>query len=201
MIVRAFAADHQRQDGSMSPMVKLPLSMEYALLGFVRAGPSYPYEVHQQLERTAILHLVWHLKQRQTYALLERLEEAGFLTSTIEAQERRPPRRMLQLTPQGRAAFQQWVVQPVGHGREFRQEFMAKLYFAQQEGAETISLLIERQLEACREWRQEFQRQLTAIAADEPLDRLVITFRIGQVEAILAWLAQCAAVLGAVDVT
>jgi DNA-binding PadR family transcriptional regulator len=97
--------------------------MEYALLGFLRAGPSYPYEVHQQLERTAILHLVWHLKQRQTYALLERLEEAGFLTSSTEAQERRPPRRMLQLTPQGRAAFQRWVVQPVGHGREFRQEF------------------------------------------------------------------------------
>lgn len=180
----------------MSPMVKLPLSMEYALLGFVRDGPSYPYQVHRRLERTAVLHLVWRLKQRQTYALLERLEAEGFLASTTEEHGRRPPRRMLQLTPQGRAAFQQWMVLPVEHGRAFRQEFMAKLYFAQRDGRGTVSLLIERQTAACHSWLQAFQRQLATAGSDEPLDRLVIQFRIGQLEAMLNWLDQCAAVLG-----
>lgn len=173
-------------------MVKLPLSMEYALLGFLRDGPSYPYEVHQQLERTAMLHMVWNLKQRQTYALLERLEEAGYLASETVLQGRKPPRRMLQLTATGQVAFQAWVVQPVEHGREFRQEFMAKLYFAQREGVETVAALIERQRDACRGWLAAFQDQLNSISASDPLDGLVVAFRLGQVESILAWLEHCA---------
>jgi DNA-binding PadR family transcriptional regulator len=181
-------------------MVKLPLSLEYALLGFVRNGPSYSYEIHQQLERTAVLHLVWHMKQRQTYALLERLEQEGCLASETVMQERRPPRRMLRLTAQGVATFQNWVVLPVEHGRDFRQEFMAKLYFAQREGAKTVSVLIDRQIEVCRGWLEEFQLQLAVLPVDEPLDRLVILFRIGQLEAILTWLEQCTQVLGAVAV-
>lgn len=176
----------------MSPMVKLPLSMEYALLGFVRDGPSYPYQVHRQLEQTAMLHMVWHLKQRQTYALLERLEEEGLLASTTLEQGRRPPRRMLQLTVQGLAAYCRWVVQPVAHGRAFRQEFMAKLYFAQREGSDTVAALINRQIAACNEWLGAFQRQLAADTSADRLDWLVIQFRIGQLEAILTWLDQCA---------
>jgi PadR family transcriptional regulator, regulatory protein AphA len=175
----------------MSPMVKLPLSMEYTLLGFLREGPSYPYEVHRRLKQTAMLHLVWHLKQRQTYALLERLEEEGCLASETVGQGRRPPRRMLRLTSHGVAMFQQWVVLPVEHGRDFRQEFMAKLYFAQREGAAVAAALVERQRAACHGWLQEFHAQLAAEPADEVLDRLVIQFRIGQLDAILAWLDQC----------
>ncbi|HMO58989.1 MAG TPA: helix-turn-helix transcriptional regulator [Roseiflexaceae bacterium] len=180
----------------MSPMVKLPLSMEYALLGFLRDGASYPYQVHQRLEQTAMLHMVWRLKQRQTYMLLERLEAEGLLASSTVDQGRRPPRRMLQLTPHGMATFQHWLVVPVEHGRAFRQEFMAKLYFAQRETGDSAATLIARQIATCRIWLHDFQQQLGTIAADAKLDRLVIEFRIGQVAAILAWLDTCTVVLG-----
>jgi DNA-binding PadR family transcriptional regulator len=176
-------------------MVKLPLSLEYALLGFLRQGASYPYEIHQQIERTPVLHLVWRMKQRQTYALLERLEEEGCLSSTTVEQGRRPPRRMLALTPQGHATFERWLVLPVEHGRDFRQEFMAKLFFAQREGTPLVTTLIERQRLACQERLNEFQSQLHDHSTQEPLDQLVIQFRIGQLDAILSWLDQCAAVL------
>ena len=36
------------------------------------------------------------------------------------------------LTPDGLAAFDRWVASPVAHGRDFRLEFLAKLYFAMQ---------------------------------------------------------------------
>jgi PadR family transcriptional regulator, regulatory protein AphA len=179
----------------MSPMVKLPLSMEYALLGFLRDEPSYPYQVHQRLEQTPMLHLVWQIKQRQTYALLERLEEAGFLESSTVVQGRRPPRRMVQLTERGRAMFAEWLVQPVAHGRAFRQEFMAKLYFAQHAGAETVGVLITRQRAVLSERLDAFKKQLAALSGIEPLDRLVIQFRIGQLDATLHWLDQCEATL------
>ena len=85
----------------MSPMVKTPLSMEHALLGFVRQRPLHAYEIHQTLAQAEALGLVWHLKQGQTYALLARLEEAGYLAATIEPQDLRPPRKVLHLTPAG----------------------------------------------------------------------------------------------------
>src|SRR3712207_428899 len=114
----------------MSPMVKLPLTLEHALLGFLWQRPMHAYEIHQMLKEARALGLIWHLKQSQLYALLARLEEEGYITSITEPQGTRPPRRVMHLTSQGREAFQRWLVEPVAHGRDFRQEFLAKLFFA-----------------------------------------------------------------------
>ena len=48
------------------------------------------------------------------------------------------PRKMLRLTPRGREAFAEWVRNPVEHGRDFRLEFLAKLYFATQVERSTL---------------------------------------------------------------
>ena len=74
----------------MSPMVKAPLTMEYALLGFLRDEPMHAYEMYQQLHETEALGLVWRIKQSQLYALLARLEETGYLT-TVTAPQRDAP--------------------------------------------------------------------------------------------------------------
>ena len=74
--------------------VNLPLTTEHALLGFLRRRPMYGYEIHQQLTHPTGLGLVWRLKQSQLYALLAKLEEAGYVTTTIEPQETRPPRKI-----------------------------------------------------------------------------------------------------------
>jgi PadR family transcriptional regulator, regulatory protein AphA len=175
------------------PMVKLPLTIEYGLLGLLRQQPLHGYEIAQRLAATADLGLAWHWKQSQVYAELGRLEEEGYLTSTVEAQGLRPPRKVFQLTAQGDAAFADWIVSPVAHGRDFQLEFPLKLYFAQQEGVAAAEALLARQEEACRSW-------LAAIPAVEPLAgdmpsyaQLVQQFRRSQIETILAWLATCAA--------
>jgi len=173
------------------PRIKDPLTLEYALLGFIQAEPVHGYELHQRLEQTEMLGLVWRLKQRQLYALLERLEVEGYLESTTEMQENRPPRRMLHLTPSGAAAFQRWLTTPVEHGRDFRQEFMAKLYFARGEGPTTVTRLLDQQRATCQRWIMIFNRQLASTPAGRVLDALVFHFRIGQLEAILQWLDTC----------
>jgi PadR family transcriptional regulator AphA len=76
----------------MSPMVKLPLTIEHALLGLLRRGPMHAYEMHRMLLQSEALGLVWRLKQSQLYALLGRLEEAGYVAGVVEAQPARPPR-------------------------------------------------------------------------------------------------------------
>lgn len=183
----------------MSPMVKAPLTLEHALLGFLQAGPVHAYEMHQHLRGAGSLGLVWQIKQSQLYALLARLKAAGYLSTTTAPQETRPARKMLHLTPAGRRAFQLWRTTPVLHGRDLRQEFLAKLYFAQQESPATASHLIQAQREVCAATLAKLDER--AGQALDPYSRLVFAFRRSQLTASLDWLAQCAAALTELDAT
>jgi len=173
------------------PRVNEPLSTEFALLGFLRQQPMYGYEIHQQLSEATGLGLVWRLKQSQLYALLAKLEREGFVTTTIEYQEARPPRKMFELTEASRNAFQEWVQRPVAQGRKLRLEFLAKFYFARLEGLEVATRLIEQQRLACRNWLRQQEEETEALRYSQPYDWLVHKFRRGQIEAMLAWLDTC----------
>lgn len=169
--------------------------VEHALLGLLRARPMHAYEMHQQLVQAEALGLVWRLKQGHLYALLARLESAGLIAATTETQGTRPPRRMLALTPAGEEAYAAWLAAPVAHGRDFRLEFLAKLYFAAREGPAAVRALVDRQRAACAGWLAELRAQARAVEAERPYDALVLEFRAGQMAAILPWLARCEAVL------
>lgn len=173
------------------PRVNLPLSTEFALLGFLRRRPMYGYEIHQQLSHPTGLGLVWRLKQSQLYALLTKLENESYVTTTVELQDTRPPRKMFELTETGRQKFFDWIEQPVEQGRGLRLDFMAKLYFAQAEGSDVVQRLIERQRVACQGWWQQQVHEAEALPDTQPYDWLVHKFRLGQIEAMLSWLDTC----------
>jgi DNA-binding PadR family transcriptional regulator len=173
-------------------MTRRPLALELALLGFLREGPLHGYQIHQLISAPEGISLVWRLKQSQLYALLSRLEDEGYVSSVIQAQEIRPPRRIYQLTEKGRAAFQEWEQSPIQFGRQVRQEFLARLYFALREGKRNALDLIERQ-------RLVFQRSLSDLAAGQGspesgvgFPSLVHLYRAKQLESILNWLDACA---------
>lgn len=171
--------------------VNLPLSTEFALLGFLRQQPMHGYEIHQRLSDTTGLGLVWRLKQSQLYALLAKLEREEYVTTTLEYQDARPPRKIFELTEAGRRAFLEWIQQPVQQGRQLRLDFLAKLYFAQLEGPEMALRLIEGQRLACQGWLQQQHEEAETLRQVHPYDWLVHQFRIGQIEAMLAWLDTC----------
>ncbi len=172
-----------------------PTGVEHALLGLLRGRPMHAYEMHQQLLQAEALGLVWHVKQGHLYALLARLEATGLLEARTESQGSRPPRRMLALTPTGEASFAAWLTSPVAHGRDFRLEFLAKLYFAAREGPAAVRALVAGQRAACEGWLAELRAQARTVSAERPYDALVLEFRAGQMEAILPWLARCETVL------
>lgn len=179
----------------MSPMVKQPLMLEHSLLGFLRQRSMHAYEIYQTLNRARALGLVWRLKQSQLYALLSRLEQASYIGSTLEPQGSRPPRKVMHLTPKGRAAFERWLTSPVEHGRDFRLEFLAKLFFAAQEAPETVTELIAAQRDVCQTSLAGLLARARTIRTERSYDWLVLKFRIGQLEAMLAWLDTCAETL------
>src|SRR5262249_31129028 len=153
--------------------------LEIALLGLLRAHPRHAYELHQLLQEGAEpLGIIWRLKQGNLYALLAKVEEAGYVVSAVELHGTRPPRKMLQLTPEGRAAFAHWLLIPVEHGRDFRLEFLAKLYFATQAGASTVRDLLKLQRWACERWITELHTQLDACDPERTFERLIFEFRL-----------------------
>jgi PadR family transcriptional regulator, regulatory protein AphA len=169
----------------------LSLGLTHALLGLLLDHPMHPYEMHQQMLQAEALGLVWHLKQGHLYALLAKLEESGYLASTTELQGTRPPRKMLSLTAEGRKAFNEWVETPVQHGRDFRVEFLAKLFFAGREGPGAVTALISRQRGECSLWIVDLRREISVLDPVRRYDRLVLQFRLSQLEAIQTWLDKC----------
>jgi DNA-binding PadR family transcriptional regulator len=175
----------------MSASAPASFGLEIALLGLLRAQPRHAYELHQLLQETEPLGIIWRLKQSNLYALLAKLEEVGYVASELEPHGARPPRKMLRLTPQGREAFAEWVRNPVEHGRDFRLEFLAKLYFATQVSENATHELLDRQRAACQRWIGELEAQVVASDPERPFERLIYHFRVTQMEAILRWLDTC----------
>jgi DNA-binding PadR family transcriptional regulator len=168
-----------------SPMI------EYALLGFLRQRPLHGYAIYQQLKID--LGQVWQLKLSQLYALLSKLEEAGYVTAEMEMQVSRPPRKLFQLTADGEAVWGAWVQSAVRHGRYLRLEFLVKLYFARREGV--AAQLLAAQRAQCQLWLHAEQAKVDE--SEGEYGRLVHQFRLGQTQAMLAWLDDCEEALGA----
>jgi len=168
---------------------KHPLAMEYALLGFLRVRPMHGYEIYQRIEAGDKDGLVWQVKQGLLYTMLARLESEGLVEGAVETQGTRPPRKLFSLTAKGDTLLQAWLQTPVRNGRDFRLEFLTKLYFAQQAGTTTALTLIRRQIGAS----QAHLNRLThaANATPDSFAGLVNEFRVGQMEAALAWLRDC----------
>jgi len=175
----------------MSPMVSHPLTMEHALLGFLSVRPMHGYELFQTLSSSTGLGPVWRLKQSQLYALLAKLEERGYVQATVEPQENRPPRKIFDLTEEGRRALGDWVRTPVARPRELRLDFLAKLYFAQLEGTDATQQLIKGQVGRCQRWLMEHESRLEDLDEDQRYEKVVWDLRIRQIKAMLEWLAEC----------
>ncbi len=173
----------------MSPRNRVPLTVEHILLGLIQGRLTHGYEVYRSLSGHSELGTIWRVKRSQLYALLDRLEAEGYIVSTPEPGEGRPPRKMLALTSHGKLALQAWASSPVIHGREMRLDFLAKLYFAQQTGSEQALALVARQRAACEQWLADLRARIDRLPETGGYERLVCQFRAEQIAAMLRWLA------------
>lgn len=173
----------------MCPMTPTPLDIEWSLLGFLHQEPRHGYALHRKLSQSKGLGIVWNLKQSQLYALLDKLEQRGYIEHTLEPQASRPPRKVYALTPEGEDALHAWLEEPVAHGRDIRMEFLAKLYFARREGPNSVRRLLNAQRQICQNWLR--LQQASDGDQEEPYTWLVRQFRAGQIEAMLDWLNLC----------
>ncbi len=171
----------------MCPMVRRPPGMELALLGFLLQGPQHGYQLHQMISDPDELGLIWHLKQSQLYALLNKLELDECVASTLQNQDPHPPRKVFELTEAGRRIFFDWLTSPVTAPRLVRQEFFAKLYFSKRENKDTVQKLVEVQRVVCQNWVEDFKLKL-ADSEQVSFSWAMYQYRLGQVQAFQNWL-------------
>lgn len=173
------------------PRHQAPLSLEYILLGLLDQNPAHGYDLYKKTIHLEGISLVWRIKQSQLYALLDKLEMGGLLKSTFLPGEAYPLRKEYQITASGKEAFCTWRASPVKHGRDMRQEFLAKLYFAHQAGLEAGLELIEAQKQVCQEWVNDLQSRYSIQKDGKLYERMVFQYRLSQTMAMLEWLELC----------
>lgn len=166
------------------------LSPEFVLLGLLYQHPLHGYELHKQLIDK--FGYIWHVSQSQTYNILKRLENQGFITSTSIEQDKLPPRQLLHLTMTGTQRFNEWLDTPTKCSvHAIRVEFITRLYFLKQIHPKKIEKVIDAQITEVV-WGLNRLRELRSdLSGDQSFNRLALELRISLLSSILGWLDEC----------
>jgi DNA-binding PadR family transcriptional regulator len=173
----------------MSTKYASALSPEYALLGFLAQQPAHGYQLHHLL--TDELGQVWHISLSQTYNILKRLENQGFITGTVQAQEKLPSRQEFHLTENGKARLETWLKATSGSSvRGIRVEFLTRLYFAPFLGPEFPAQVIEQQIMEVQTGLSRLERSRKNLLPEQIINQLSLDLRIRQLQTVLDWLGE-----------
>ena len=168
-----------------------PFSFEFILLGLINEEPIHGYDLYKKVDSTECISLIWHVKQSLLYSMLEKLEEVDFLTSDILDGMKLIKRKEYRITETGRKELLNWVSSPVTHERNIRQEFLAKLYFAQKIDKKKCLALLEAQKTLCETWVVNLEDVSSKNNNTQRYETLIIQYRISQIRATIEWLDYC----------
>lgn len=166
------------------------MAIEQTLLGLLASEPRHGYELTKEFMPETTLGDIVHLESGMLYAHLKKLQREGWVESTLEPQESRPPRRIFSITPSGRAELQRWLGEPVGKTRDIRLDFLLKLYTARLHDPALAASLINEQRDVCERLIVSLREQMEK--EDDEFRRLVLEMRLAQNAALLSWLRRAA---------
>jgi DNA-binding PadR family transcriptional regulator len=167
------------------------MTPEHALLGVLattESGTGHGYDLARSFAPGSPLGSVLHLESGMIYHHVKKLEKLGWLR-LINDGGRRPGRRTVAITEEGRAELRRWLAEPVQHTREIRLEFLVKLYLALRLDDATARRLISEQRALLAEVREGLVRDTVPAPAVAPeYGALVRDLRAMQTEAANSWL-------------
>ncbi|NOX44197.1 MAG: PadR family transcriptional regulator [Caldiserica bacterium] len=165
-------------------MAEAPFPVEFVVLGLLARGPRHGYELKKEIEHE--LWPIWHIATSRLYLALARLERAGLIRGESRSTGGRA-RRVYRLTAAGEERLWEWLRSPVPALRDLRVEFLAKIYFLLELSPGEVPGLIAAEIEALERLRDKLQHEELPYAGS-PIAECVRGFRLGQVDAALAWL-------------
>lgn len=117
------------------------MSLDYALLGFLKQGTSTGYELKARCFSSKQASL-WQADQAQIYRTLTRLEEHKLISSKRIRQDARPDRIAYTLTTKGHDRLQTWLAEPQALA-PLRDTTALQLLFADELDADRLEVLYQ----------------------------------------------------------
>ncbi|MGD8404895.1 MAG: PadR family transcriptional regulator [Anaerolineales bacterium] len=164
------------------------ISPEFALLGFLIAGPGHGYDLHQKFQ--AELGSVWRLSQSQAYAILKRLEARGDITSQQVEQDKLPARQILHITEGGKRRFKVWLLESGHNARSIRLEFLTRLYFSLKHYPDQTAHIYAAQCAEIRSSIERLEDLISRLPPEQPYNHLSLDLRLRQLQLIQDWMGE-----------
>ncbi len=150
----------------------------YAVLGLLTFGEMSGYDLKQMADYS-IRYFFWSPAGSQIYGELRRLASLGYATEREVAQERRPDKRLYQITPDGRRVLQEWLERPEVEPDVIKSTFLLKLFFASMTPQQTLTAQIEERLRQAQETMAQFEGIEERIKDDEKFFFPYLTLKSG----------------------
>jgi len=163
-------------------------SSEFALLGFLYPGASYGYELHKKITEATGIGMVWGVKMSNLYAQLDKLERKGLISGNLRFSDSHPDRMEYFLTPAGKDSFENWLNRIVEHPRDFRQEFMVRIFFMSRYKPERVPAFLQAQIKECERWIIATNEKGDKLTRKGSFENLVFQFRALQIQSMVDWL-------------
>ncbi len=162
--------------------------IKFLLLGLLARCSRHGYELKALFEQ--LFGGMWPLNPGQVYMTLERLEDAGLVTSKRVEQDLLPDRRVYSITEDGRQELKRWTAEPSEGPIRLREEMFAKVLTAMlTEQADPLALIWSQRrkhMQALADLRSKRRDQSLT-----PATKLVLQGAILRTEADLRWLDRC----------
>jgi len=119
------------------------MSLGNTLLGLLNHRPMAGYDLKKMLDHP--IGFFWVAQMSQIYRELNKLEEKGLVKSEIVPQEKRPDRKVYQITKEGKRTFLDWLNKfPVQLSQTSRSRFLMRIFFSSQIKLDELAFQIKR---------------------------------------------------------
>jgi DNA-binding PadR family transcriptional regulator len=171
------------------------MSVKFAMLGILAEKNLHGYELKSSFDEK--VGEFWSLNYGQIYSTLDRLEKEDLVTHDLQAQDRRPDKKIYSITGKGRTELEEWLSTPVNRVRALRDEFFIKLVFMDREDPGPILELIEKQKALYLKQMNKLTNQKVSLKkksenADTLTAELLMDAGLFHAEADIKWLTLCA---------
>ncbi len=128
------------------------MSLGNALLGLLNHRPMTGYDLKKMLDYP--MGFFWVAQMSQIYRELNKLEEKRLVKFEVEPQEKRPDRKVYQLTKEGKETFLNWLNKfPDQLSEASRSRFLMRIFFSSKIKLDELAFEIKR-------YKKEVEEQL-----------------------------------------
>jgi DNA-binding PadR family transcriptional regulator len=175
----------------------------YVLLGILAIHPHQSgYEIRKTVQQS--VGFFWGESFGQIYPTLKRLLADGLIVADASSSQTRPRRREYSITAVGLANLQKWLAVPFRDDPP-RDEFLLKMFFANEAGPAVAIEQVRRFQEKCRRMLATLEQLQVLGSAHSshypgfPFWMLTLNYGVGQLKAALEWSESAVAELHALE--